>query len=57
MARIGAIIVDERAYRGRNHPPYCTCHVCAERRAAKATRSSGLKGLLNRLLRAVRLKK
>ena len=53
----GEIIVDERAYRGGNHPPYCTCHVCAERRAAKATESRGPAGWLSKLLRALKLKR
>ena len=50
----------DRAYRGGNHPPYCTCHKCTE------LRSKGRKGLgaprgsfswVSSLLRALKLKR
>jgi hypothetical protein len=49
--------VDERAYRGGDHPPYCTCHVCAERRLTKARQRGGPMGWLDRLLRALKIKR
>jgi len=43
---------DENAYRGGNHPPYCTCAACTADRLGRISQS-GPTGTAKRILRAV----
>ena len=45
----------ERAYRGKKHPPYCTCAACTSNRH-KRQNGGRLKGVLSRLKTMFRLR-
>ena len=46
---------DERTYRGGNHPPYCTCVECTNRKAAESSKR-GLSKLVSKIGRMLRVR-